>query len=147
MCPNQPYSKVGIVKNIISGNYYFFLSGGEGLFAKAALPKGHIIAFYNGVRLNTSSLLLEYRYGESDYRIRLNAEVDLDIPKGSESLSAYKATLGHKVNHSFENNAEWLLVEHPRFGLIRGLRAAMPIEKVDSMQNTGSHSVNESLAS
>ena len=72
---------------------------------------------------------MEQRYGHSDYRIRLNAEVDLDLPKGYENLDKYKATLAHKANHSFEPNAEWILFEHPRFGLIRALRAQVDIEE------------------
>ena len=58
---------------------------------------------------------MEKRYGHSDYRIRLNAEVDLDIPKGAESLEVYQATVGHKANHTFDPNLEWILVQHPRY--------------------------------
>ena len=32
-----------------------------------------------------------------------------------------------KANHSFMPNAEWMLFEHPRFGLIRGLKAAQDL--------------------
>ena len=39
------------------------------------------------------------------FRIRLNAETDLDIPTNYRSLSDYCATLGHKANHSFRPNA------------------------------------------
>ncbi len=39
-----------------------------------------------------------------------------------------QATLGHKANHSNLPNAEWSLVEHPRFGLIRGLSSIRAIE-------------------
>jgi len=97
--------------------------GGEGLFCKQKRPKGSLVAFYNGIRLNSSSILMEERYGRSDYRIRLNANRDLDIPKGYESSSKYCATLAHKINHTFSPNAEWTLFEHPRFGLIRGVKA------------------------
>lgn len=103
--------------------------GGDGLFARVFRPKGAVLSFYNGIRLNTSSLLLEQRFGHSDYRIRLHAEADLDIPKGFEDLNAYSTTLGHKANHSFSPNTEWIVVEHPRFGLIRGLRAIQDIAK------------------
>ncbi len=103
--------------------------GGEGLFAKKSIAKGSVLSFYNGIRLNTASLLMEQRYGHSDYRIRLNAETDLDIPKGWESLDKYSATLSHKANHSFGPNVEWILFEHPRFGLIRGLRALEDLEQ------------------
>ena len=50
--------------------------------------------------------------------IRLNSQVDLDIPLELSSTSAYSATLGHKANHSFKPNAKWGRIEHPRFGLI-----------------------------
>ena len=92
-----------------------FCSGGDGLYAKIPMKKGEVVAFYSGIRLNTSSLLMEKRYGHSDYRIRLNAEVDLDIPKGAESLEVYQATVGHKANHTFDPNLEWILVQHPRY--------------------------------
>ena len=44
-------------------------------------------------------------------RIRLNADIDLDIPNGHQGLEKYCASLGHKANHSFVPNAEWALVE------------------------------------
>ena len=28
-----------------------------------------------------------------------------------------------KINHTFDPNSEWILFEHPRFGLIRGVKA------------------------
>ena len=36
----------------------------------------------------------------------------------SESLCFKK-----KINHTFDPNSEWILFEHPRFGLIRGVKA------------------------
>ena len=101
--------------------------GGEGLFAKKDIPQKNLVCLFNGVRLKTAALYAKLT--ESDYRIRLNADVDLDIPKGSENLSEYCATLGHKANHSNVPNAEWALVEHPRFGLIRGLNSSRLIKK------------------
>ena len=50
----------------------------------------------------------------SDYRIRLNGDWDMDIPKGYHQLSQYCATLAHKANHSFTPNVEWGIFEHPR---------------------------------
>ncbi len=81
---------------------------------------------FNGVRLRTSTWA-SMTAPHSDYRIRLNADIDLDIPDGATSLERYCATLSHKANHSNAPNAEWALVEHPRFGLIRGLRAVRDI--------------------
>ena len=105
--------------------------GGEGLFAKKDIPKKNLLCLYNGVRLSTATLYA--KYSSSDYRIRLNADVDLDIPSGSERLSQYCATLGHKINHSLNDNAEWALVEHPRFGLIRGINTRKDIKKDDEI--------------
>ena len=82
----------------------------------------------------------EIRYLSSSYvlylfqhRIRLNADLDLDIPHAHIDLDKYCATLGHKANHSFVANAEWALVEHPRFGLIRGLASLEDIKKDDEI--------------
>ena len=82
--------------------------------------------------LSTSSLAAD-RMGPSDYRIRLNAEIDLDLPNGFQNLSKYCATLGHKANHSFLPNVEWVIVEHPRYGLIRGLKTLDNIEQDDEI--------------
>ena len=105
--------------------------GGEGLFAKKDIESKELLSLFNGVRLNTSSL--HAKYGESDYRIRLHADIDLDIPDGYQALDKYCATLGHKANHSCVPNAEWALVEHPRFGLIRGLNSIEKIKKDDEI--------------
>ena len=63
----------------------------------------------------------------------MNADLDLDIPHAHIDLDKYCATLGHKANHSFVANAEWALVEHPRFGLIRGLASLEDIKKDDEI--------------
>ena len=101
---------------------------GEGLFAKEDLPAKTIIALFAGVKLKTSTLAAQNR-ARSDYRIRLNADLDLDIPHECLSTSVYKATLAHKANHSFVPNATFDLMEHPRFGLIRALSSTVDIAK------------------
>ena len=63
----------------------------------------------------------------------MNADLGLDIPHAHIDLDKYCATLGHKANHSFVANAEWALVEHPRFGLIRGLASLEDIKKDDEI--------------
>lgn len=102
--------------------------GGEGLFAKKDIPKKNLFALYNGVRFSTATSY-HANLGPSDYRIRLNADIDLDIPHGFHNISQYCATLGHKINHSNCMNSEWALVEHPRFGLIRGISSQSAIKK------------------
>ena len=44
-------------------------------------------------------------------RIRLNADVDLDIPAGFESIERYCATLGHKVGLGLKKGAGPDLIE------------------------------------
>ena len=42
----------------------------------------------------------------------------MDIPPEYISIKNYKATLGHKINHSFDPNCRWDIIEHPVFGRI-----------------------------
>ena len=106
--------------------------GGEGLFAKRDIKPKELVCLFNGVRLKTCLHAVQ-KMEDSDYRIRLNADLDLDIPNDCISMKNYCATLGHKANHSNLPNAEWTIVEHPRFGLIRGLSATVAIRKDDEI--------------
>ena len=92
--------------------------GGEGLFAKKDFGEKEVVALYNGIKFKNSTYAADH-LPRSDYRIRLNGDFDMDIPKGYHLTSQYCATLAHKANHSFRPNVEWTLFEHPRFGLIR----------------------------
>ena len=98
---------------------------GQGLFAKTDLEEGTIIALFNGVRIPNTGR----KRAHSDYCISLNPDIDLDIPDNMTSLDCYRATLGHKANHSFAPNAEWTVFDHPRFGLIRAIAALIDIER------------------
>jgi len=102
--------------------------GGEGLFAKRDIERREVVALYNGIKVKTGTYASEHM-PRSDYRIRLNGDIDMDIPKGYHQLGQYCATLAHKANHSFTPNVEWGLFEHPRFGLIRSLKAMRPLVK------------------
>ena len=42
----------------------------------------------------------------------------MDIPAEYISVAKYRATLGHKLNHSFRANCEEWFLDHPRFGII-----------------------------
>ena len=77
---------------------------------------------FAGVRLDSNK-----EDERSDYRIKLDADTDLDIPDDCLTIAAYCATLGHKVNHSWTPNAEWTLFQHPRFGLIRAVASTRDI--------------------
>ena len=102
--------------------------GGEGLFAKKDLAAKEVAALYNGIKFKSSTYAADHM-PRSDYRIRLNGDYDMDIPKGYHLTSQYCATLAHKANHSFKPNVEWTLYEHPRFGLIRGLTTVVPVKQ------------------
>jgi hypothetical protein len=93
---------------------------GEGLFALKPINAGQVVALFNGVRvLCPRNDQTEW----SEYRIRLNGEWDLDVPADSRSTEQYRATLGHKANHSFNNNTKWSRIDHARFGLICAITA------------------------
>ena len=112
-------------------------NSGDGLFAKCDIEKGTIVAFYNGVRL-------PYRVGgpkdeweTSGYKIYINADYisgeRMDIPEEYIDSANYKATLGHKLNHSFRANCEEWFFFHPRFDLIPAHRAKRDIAKGEEL--------------
>ena len=106
---------------------------GEGLYAKHDIPEGTIVAFYNGVRLPFELLGRPPEdWSTSGYKIHVNADYEsglrMDIPDKYVSLDNYRATLGHKMNHSFDSNCfEWFF-EHPRFGTIPCEKTKRPVK-------------------
>ena len=42
----------------------------------------------------------------------------MDIPPDFVSLNRYRATLAHKINHSFDPNCRWGVINHPTFGRV-----------------------------
>ena len=70
---------------------------------------------------------------DSPYKIYLDEDFDLDIPDNMISTSQYKASLGHKVCHSFRPNCELDNFEHPRFGLIKCIVTLRPIAKDEEL--------------
>jgi histone-lysine N-methyltransferase SETD7 len=60
--------------------------------------------------------------------------VVLNVPPDYWSLDKYRATLGHKVNHSFlRANCAFNAIFHPRYGLVRGLEATKDIRKGEEL--------------
>ena len=68
-----------------------------------------------------------YCLTSSDYALHLEDDRILDIPEEMRSLSNYRATLGHKVCHSFQPNAFYGFGFHPVFGKIRTVVALKDI--------------------
>jgi len=47
-----------------------------------------------------------------------------------ESLQRYRATLGHKINHSFYgSNCRFEIFYHARFGFVHAVKSTQPIKK------------------
>ena len=54
----------------------------------------------------------------------------MNILKEHWNISDYRATLGHKTNHSFtKNNAKYISMIHPRFGPIVSVVSTKKIKK------------------
>ena len=71
---------------------------GDGVFARADILDGTVVAFYNGVRARArDDDEEEVDEDENAYRVNLSEREDLDIPWPYRSLQHYSATLGHKV--------------------------------------------------
>jgi len=102
-----------------------FNSAGEGLFAKVDIEVGTIISFYNGIKVPAGNDTDQ----PSPYKISLDENFDIDLPEEFTCLTAYSATLGHKVCHSFEPNCDVDVFFHPRFGNIRCVATMEDIEK------------------
>ena len=43
---------------------------------------------------------------------------DMDIPPSHRSTGVYRATLCHKMNHSFQNNCQFSDLVHPVYGYL-----------------------------
>ena len=102
----DPYENetVEVRESLISG-------AGEGLFTLKFIPKGRLICYFNGSIMEKTHV--------SDYSIALDAKTVLDVPEDYRSITRYKATLGHKICHSFTPNADYAYAQHTRFGPVR----------------------------
>lgn len=97
---------------------------GEGLFAKADIEANTVVSFYNGTRFTADDPASRE---DSNYKITFDDELDLDIPEEMTKTNKYKASLGHKVCHSFTPNCEFDNFDHPRFGPIKCIATVRPI--------------------
>ena len=101
--------------------YFIRVGEGEGLFLKRHVKAKTAIAFYNGVRL--PGLEPEgVSWEDRGYRIMVGEDARMDIPSYMRMTSQYRASLGHKIQHSFNPNCEFWEVTHPVFGYIPCVR-------------------------
>lgn len=108
---------------------------GEGLFARVALPAGVVVTFYSGTR-DKGYKSERRRWSENSNTIALidddpaQADVDIDVGECWATTATYRASLAHKVNHTFpegQRNAKYDMCLHPRFGLIKCVRTTKPV--------------------
>eukprot|EP00466_Bigelowiella_natans_P014197 jgi/Bigna1/90901/estExt_fgenesh1_pg.C_820051 len=77
----------------------------------------------------------EEKYGDYDDDDR-EIGLSIDVPKEYALTTHYCASLGHKVNHSFDEkkvNCEYAHCDHPRFGQIRCIKTLRPIKKGEEL--------------
>ena len=114
------------------GTSKFGPNAGEGLFLKVPAKAGSTVAFYNGVRIPPGEVS---PVQNSAYQIyldwtasRVTTSEFLDILPQHQSLDNYCASLGHKINHSFEPNCRWDNIEHPTFGRVPRIVTMVDLE-------------------
>lgn len=64
------------------------------------------MAFYNGLRLPGLEPE-DADWEDRGYRIMIGEDARMDIPEAERSTSVYRASLGHKIQHSFSPNCEF----------------------------------------
>ena len=78
----------------------------------------------------THSLSNRYRVPKTMIGLGHEEIINLNVLPEYGSLVKYRASLGHKVNHSFKNfNAIFGKAFHPRFGDIKSIYAEADIKK------------------
>ena len=76
------------------------------MFLKQPIKAKTIVAFYNGIRMDGLEPD-DVDWDERGYRIMLGDNMRMDIPLDMRSTTQYRATLAHKVQHSFNPNCEF----------------------------------------
>lgn len=97
---------------------------GQGLFAKRDIPESTVFAFFGGLRINATHWNATKPY-EPNYWIKTDEGDIIHLPEEyGRDTHKYKATLGHKINHSFSKwNCIFHTLDHPRFGPIPAARS------------------------
>ena len=96
---------------------------GEGVFLIKSVLANTTVAYFNGIRLRKNDVFTwnpfqkasVYLVGMSDEK---GADMYLDIPPQYNKWDKYKASAGHKVNHSKTPNSAYTECDHPIFGKI-----------------------------
>ena len=104
---------------------------GEGLFAKDTIPENMVFAYFGGIRISDGDWNAKRKsLIDPLYWLRLeDASEVIYLPDSlGRDTGKYRATLAHKINHSFTHwNCFFHDIEHPRLGTIRAARSTEPI--------------------
>ena len=120
----------------------------EGLFAKVDIEVNTTIAFYNGSEARPEDYDPD-TWETNNYKIFDPADMPdgtIDIPVWAQVLRqnmtkkyqkccllqsshAYCATLAHKTNHSFLPNGQFVVFDHPKYGLIPCIATIVDIQQ------------------
>ena len=113
---------------------------GEGLFAVIAIETNTVVSFYHGDKVKPEDFDPESWDGNC-YKIfdpRDYPRGTIDIPTWAQSSTRYIATLAHKTNHSFHPNAQFIIFDHPKYGLIPGIMTIEDIAEGNEVLNIAS---------
>eukprot|EP00003_Mantamonas_plastica_P032292 TRINITY_DN8724_c0_g2_i1.p1 TRINITY_DN8724_c0_g2~~TRINITY_DN8724_c0_g2_i1.p1 ORF type:complete len:424 (+),score=142.16 TRINITY_DN8724_c0_g2_i1:65-1336(+) len=107
---------------------------GLGLFAKRAIEKNTVVAWYNGVRVPQKEVDAR-DWKENNNAISLDSdEIAIDVPPNEFPFATYRASSGHFANHAApNNNCEYRICWHPRFGDIKCVYAVKDVEEGEEL--------------
>jgi len=107
---------------------------GDGVFLLTDVSANTVVSYFNGIRLTRSDVFSWNPFKKASvYLVETTDlegnEIFLDIPQKYASWKKYKASAGHKVNHSKTPNAGYTECEHPVFGKILCLYTTQDLKK------------------
>lgn len=107
---------------------------GEGLFAKKDIPLNTVVAYFGG-KYTTFEEWNKTKEIDPNYWQKHEAGGVVYLPEEyGKDITKYKATLGHKINHSFNNwNCMFHSLDHPRFGTIPAARTTANVAKNEEL--------------
>ena len=74
--------------------------------------------------------ILHFSWDNHKFLVSFNRVYDMNIPKHYWNITNFRATLGHKINHSFKDSkAKFGIAFHPRFGKVVTIIATKNITK------------------
>ena len=107
----------------------------EGIFARDDIKENTVIAFYNGIKL-PDDYEEEDTWEDNAYKIfdpSNKPDGALDILENHRKSTGYIASLAHKTNHSFDPNSQFLVFDHPRWGLVPCIASTRNIDACEEI--------------